>query len=68
MEPISSPPSTPLLRDDDFQNLIARNHKLDRDILDLKKNYEKVVNDYTKAYESLQNSEAENELLLSATK
>ena len=50
MEPISSPPSTPLLRDDDFQNLIARNHKLDRDILDLKKNYEKVVNDCTKAY------------------
>ena len=60
------PPSTPLLRDDDFENLIARNHKLDRDILDLKKNYEKAVNDCTKAYESLQNSEAENELLKKA--
>ena len=54
------PPSTmPIVRDDDFENLVARNLKLEKDILDLKKNYEK-------AYESLQNSEAENELLKKA--
>ena len=54
------PPSTmPIVRDDDFENLVARNLKLEKDILDLKKNYEK-------AYESLQNSEAENEVLKKA--
>ena len=57
------PPSSPILRDDDFENLVAKNRELERNILDLQKNYDKVTKDCAKAYESLQNFESENEVL-----
>ena len=52
-------PPTPVLHNDNFENILARNRELEKNILDLQKNYEK-------AYESLQNTEAENELLKKA--
>ena len=60
------PPSTPILRDDDFRNLVTKNRELERNILDLQKNYDKVTKDCAKAYESLQNSESENEVFKKA--
>ena len=46
-------PPTPVLRNEAFENILARNRELEKNILDLKKNYEKAANDGTKAYESL---------------
>ena len=60
------PPSAPILRDDDFENLVAKNRELERNILDLQKNYEKVAKDCAKTYEFLQNTESENEILKKA--
>ena len=60
------PLSAPILRDDDFENLVTKNLELERNILDLQKNYDKVTKDCAKAYESLQNSESENEVFKKA--
>ena len=59
-------PPIPVLHNDNFENILARNSELEKNILDLQKNYEKVAINCTKAYESLQNTEAENELLKKA--
>ena len=53
------PPSLPSILNEDAKNLVTMNCKLEQDISDLSKNYERV----TKACEALKNSAIENEKL-----
>ena len=53
------PPASPSIINADIKNLVAKNCKLEQDILDLSKNYERVA----KACEALRNAAIESEKL-----